>query len=85
MTSANYYVFGDGEMVEEFETASKKLAVWKYTTQAVKTAYGYHIIKRYPLDKTSDEYKECKMYLVQEMLLPLIESEAKKTEIKWNN
>ena len=85
MTSANYYVFGDGEMVEEFETASKKLAVWKYTTQAVKTAYGYHIIKRYPLDKTSDEYKECKMYLVQEKLLPLIESEAKKTEIKWNN
>lgn len=85
MTSENYYVFGDGEMVEEFETASKKLAVWKYTTQAVKTAYGYHIIKRYPLDKTSDEFKECKMYLVQEKLLPLIENEAKKTEIKWNN
>lgn len=85
MTSENYYVFGDGEMVEEFETASKKLTVGKYTTQAVKTSYGYHIIKRYPLDKTSDEYKECKMYLVQEKLLPLIESEAKKTEIKWNN
>lgn len=85
MTSGNYYVFGDGEMVQEFETASKKLAVGKYTTQAVKTSYGYHIIKRYPLDKTSDEFKEFKMYLVQEKLLPLIESEAEKTEIKWNN
>lgn len=85
MTSGNYYVFGDGEMVQEFETASKKLVVGKYTTQAVKTSYGYHIIKRYPLDKTSDEFKEFKMYLVQEKLLPLIESEAKKTEIKWNN
>lgn len=85
MTSGNYYVFGDGEMVQEFETASKKLAVGKYTTQAVKTSYGYHIIKRYPLDKTSEEFKEFKMYLVQKKLLPLIESEAKKTEIKWNN
>lgn len=85
MTSANYYVFGDGEMVPEFENASKKLAVGKYTTQAVKTSYGYHIIKRYPLDKTSDEFKEFKMYLVQEKLLPVIESEAQKTEIKWNN
>lgn len=85
MTSGNYYVFGDGEMVQEFETASKKLVVGKYTTQAVKTSYGYHIIKRYPLDKTSDEFKEFKMYLVQKKLLPLIESEAKKTEIKWNN
>lgn len=85
MTSANYYVFGDGEMVQEFETASKSIAVGKYTTQAVKTAYGYHIIKRYPLDKASDEFKECKAYLVQEKLLPIIESETKKTEIKWNN
>ncbi len=85
MTSENYYVFGEGEMVIEFENASKKLAVGKYTTQAVKTSYGYHIIKRYPLDKTSDEFKEFKMYLVQEKLLPLIESETKKTEIKWNN
>ncbi len=85
MTSENYYVFGDGEMVEEFEKASKKLAPGKYTTQAVKSAYGYHIIKRYPLDKTSDEYKECKMYLVQEKLLPLIENETKKTAVEWNN
>ena len=85
MTSENYYVFGEGEMVIEFENASKKLAVGKYTTQAVKTSYGYHIIKRYPLDKTSNEFKEFKMYLVQEKLLPLIESETKKTEIKWNN
>ncbi len=85
MTSENYYVFGDGEMVEEFENASKKLAVGKYTTQAVKTSYGYHIIKRYPLDKTSDEFKEFKIYLVQEKLFTLIENEAKKTAIEWNN
>lgn len=84
-TSDSYYVFGDGEMVEEFENASKNLAVGKYTTQAVKSVYGYHIIKRYPLDYTSEEYKECKMTLAQEKLIPYIQSEAEKIATQWNN
>lgn len=36
--------FVHGDMVKEFEEAAKKLEVGKYTTTAVKTTYGYHII-----------------------------------------
>lgn len=36
--------FNKGEMVEEFEKAVMKLEVGKYTTKAVLTEYGYHII-----------------------------------------
>lgn len=84
-TPDGYYVFGEGEMVPEFEAASKKLAAGKYTTQAVKTDYGYHIIKRYPLDRTSEEFAEYKVYLVQEKLQELVNQEIAKGNIKWNN
>ena len=33
-------------MVKEFEEASKKLQVGEYTKEAVKTDFGYHIIRR---------------------------------------
>lgn len=36
--------FNHGTMVSEFEEAAKKLEVGKYTTEPVKTKYGYHII-----------------------------------------
>ena len=85
MNSGNYYTFGEGEMVPEFENASKKLSVGKYTKQAVKSSYGYHIIKRYALDKTSNEFKNCKMQLAQVELLKLLEAAAAKAAIKWNN
>jgi len=85
MTSANYYTFGEGEMVPEFETASKKLAVGSYTKQAVKSSYGYHIIKRYALDKSSDEFKSCKMQLIQNELFKLLENKVEQAAIQWNN
>lgn len=37
-------VFVHGDMVTEFEEAAKNLEVGKYTTEPVKTTYGYHII-----------------------------------------
>ncbi len=40
------YLFRPGEMVSEFETATRQLAVGAYTTQPVKSVYGYHIILR---------------------------------------
>ena len=83
-TRDSYYVFGAGEMVPEFEEASKKLAVGKYTTTAIKSDYGYHIIKRYPLDKTSEEFKECKTAIIQEKLVDLVIQELEKSDIKWN-
>lgn len=36
--------FVHGDMVEEFEQAALKLEKGKYTTEPVKTQYGYHII-----------------------------------------
>lgn len=36
--------FTHGTMTKEFEEAAKNLEVGKYTTEPVKTTYGYHII-----------------------------------------
>lgn len=40
----NLGYFNRGEMVSEFEDAAIKLEVGKYTTEPVKTQFGYHII-----------------------------------------
>lgn len=40
------YLFTAGEMVAEFESAVRALAVGEYTAEPVKSAYGYHIILR---------------------------------------
>lgn len=44
------YTFTTGEMVPEFEEASFALKENSYTKTPVKSAYGYHIILRLPLD-----------------------------------
>lgn len=45
--------FNKGDMVEEFEEAAYKLKKGKYTTEPVKTTYGYHII--YKVDEKKKE------------------------------
>ena len=63
--------FNKGEMTEEFEKAAQKLEVGKYTTKAVLTEHGYHIIykeaeKDKPkLDEIKDEIKDT---LVDELI-----------------
>lgn len=39
--------FGQGEMVSEFEDAAYALEVGQYSTEPVKTQYGYHVIYKY--------------------------------------
>lgn len=56
------YIFGKGEMVQEFEDASYTLEEGK-TSGLVETTYGYHIIQRLPLEHkasilASDQYLE---------------------------
>lgn len=55
------YYFTDGEMVEEFENATKALAD-NEISDIVETPYGYHIILRLPLEDESivdsDKYSE---------------------------
>lgn len=43
------YVFGEGEMVEEFENATKALREYQ-VSDPVLSPYGYHVIVRLPLD-----------------------------------
>ncbi|MBR1386750.1 MAG: peptidylprolyl isomerase [Bacilli bacterium] len=53
--------FGSGDMVEEFEKAAYALEVGKYTTEPVKTQFGYHIIlktKEYDKDPIEDAKEE---------------------------
>lgn len=86
MTSGNYYTFGPGEMVPEFEEASKNLPVGEYTKEAVKTDYGYHIIKKYALDATSDEFSQYKAYMVKtEKLMPIIDARIAEDKYEWDN
>lgn len=40
------YCFTDGQMITEFETATKALAVGEMTMEVVEGMYGYHIILR---------------------------------------
>lgn len=44
------YTFTYGDMAEEFENASFALKEGEVTPEPVKTSYGYHVIKKYPLD-----------------------------------
>ena len=63
--------FGHGYMESEFEEAAYKLEVGKYTTEPVKTRFGYHIIlktKEYEKDKLEDAKEEIKDALVDKKL-----------------
>ena len=60
------YTFTYGEMVEEFETAAFSLEVEAYTLEPVKSTYGYHVIKRLPLN---EEFADAHYY--QKNILPI--------------
>lgn len=52
------YIFTEGDMVEEFYNSAKSLKE-NEISELVKTDYGYHIIKRVPLDETrASEFTE---------------------------
>ena len=52
------YVFGAGEMVEEFENAVKSLDKNYGLSDVVESAYGYHIILRQPLQPDDSIYTD---------------------------
>ena len=66
ISKGKFYVFGTGEMVSEFEEASKNLEIGEYTKEPVKTSYGYHIIKRFDINTKIDEFKDFQNNLLQE-------------------
>lgn len=62
------YLFTAGEMVSEFETGVRSLAIGSYTTEPVQSQFGYHIIWR--LDPTAhpELKEEVQGYLLDELL-----------------
>ncbi|MGN0108354.1 MAG: peptidylprolyl isomerase [Hominilimicola sp.] len=50
------YFFTDGEMVTEFEDAVKSVQPGEITI--CKSDYGYHIIKRLPIDKSDADFEK---------------------------
>ncbi|MDE5977139.1 MAG: peptidylprolyl isomerase [Turicibacter sp.] len=50
--------FDEGQMVAEFENATKALEVNTYTAEPVQTQFGYHVIYRYDDPRSFEEMKE---------------------------
>ena len=84
MSAGQFYVFGTGEMVEEFEKASRELKIGQYTKKPVKSDYGYHIIKRYEINKDIPEYNDFKVSKLQEKLSEVLVEKADSLKIKWD-
>ena len=82
ITKGNYYTFTDGQMVIEFEEASKNLQVGEYTKEPVKTDYGYHIIKRYELTTDCDEFNALKNEKSQVIVSGIIETKVKDIKVE---
>ncbi len=84
MSKGNYYIFTDGEMVAEFEDAAKKLKVGEFTKEAVKTNYGYHIIKKYEIDTENEQFETYKKNIFPAKVAQLITAKIRETDIKLN-
>ena len=79
--------FGPGDMVPEFEEATKKLAVGGVTTAPVKSQFGWHVIRLEekrkqpvpPLDTVRDQVRQA---LVGETFAKMLEDLKKATKIE---
>ncbi len=59
--------FNTGAMVQEFEDAAYKLKVNEYTTEPVKTTYGYHIIMK-TAEKEKPSFKKSKDTIIEKLV-----------------
>lgn len=73
MDYSDYYVFTEGEMVDEFYTASRSLKIGEWSKQPVKSYYGYHVIYRYALDMTDDKAYEIRETTQQNKFISMLD------------
>ncbi|MGN1098477.1 MAG: peptidylprolyl isomerase [Clostridia bacterium] len=81
MEDQDYYVFEEGEMVDEFYQGAKALKPGEFTQTPVKTSYGYHVIKRYPLENTDEKFTELKQSKAQEKFMDMLEGWVEKASV----
>ncbi len=86
MEQQDYYVFTEGEMVDEFYQASKALKPGEFTAEPVKSSYGYHVIYRYEFNEDDEKYSETlntvKQDLVYDKYMELVDSWVSKADVK---
>ena len=75
-TRNDFYTFDAGMMVPEFEEESKTLAIGAHSEKAVKTSYGYHIVKKYETDVNSEEFELFKTEKQQQLISELIQKKV---------
>lgn len=80
-TKDSFYTFTIGQMVPEFEEEAKSLATDKYSKEAVKTNFGYHIVKKYKTDLSSEEFKAFVASKQQALFSDLVQKKAESLTI----
>lgn len=66
--------FNHGQMVEEFEKAAKEMKVGTYSTEPVKTQYGYHIIYK-TAQKDKPALKDVKDDILEDLAKEKLEND----------
>lgn len=68
--------FNKGEMVDEFEKAAMNLKVGKYTTTAVLTEFGYHIIYK-EAEKEKPALKDIEEKIIENLINEKLKNDTK--------
>lgn len=84
-TSGSYYTFPDGQMVPEFENASKELQVGEYTKEPVKSDFGYHIIKKYEITADCEEFEEFRQKKSQDKVNEIMNEKKNSLHVEKKN